>query len=740
MTKTKWLRFRSWAAIALMAGGLALLTARPAVSDDESSYASMSLEDLLNIDVVSASNTIERLTDAPATVIVLTREELWERGITELSQIFDDLPGMQPVRPYGVTYFKNYWRGYRNAIGEPFLVMVDGIIMNHLYYNSATVLSAIPISNVDRVEVVYGPASAVYGANAFMGVINVITAKENKSNGNRLHGLLGGGSADARLIDANEVYQMGDFRISVTGRIDNGLDDVQHESYEYTKNRYYTERGLWGGFLDNPNLAGPYGSERQNRSLDLRANWGTLEAGLQYYDLKTGYGTEYAADKESSRALWDRPELGIFLRSKKDLGNGLKSTTLIRYRKSDVANDSQEVTSYESTDADGNPVQIGLFSYWQSLNSSWSLYQDFDLKVSDALSFTAGLKYEQKDLQKAYDVAYGPEVPSSQLDGSSYPYPDPPTTSFVSQNRITTEDYGGYILGKYHFGQNNALHLGIRADHNNRYGTATTVRAGYVGTFGVWGLKALYGEAFQEPTPRLLYGGWTGSGSDPNLDPETSRTVEISGSYTSGSIGALLDVYDVHSADTIVSVPGGAKNLGDRDVIGADLHFQTFIKVPAMKRLRIWAYYTHIFQEKEKRFAKNGSTLPDGAIGDLAKNTINAGVTGNFNDDFNATLRARWVGERDTVASNPIDKVSSWATVDAVVNYENILGTHLGLQLKVTNLFDKTYFEPGVRSANAGDVPGYFDESGLWHGSAGWNNSLLPQPGRQALLSLHLDI
>ena len=70
---------------------------------------------LLEAPVVSASRWSERQSEAPATMIVLRREDLEQRGYRDLSQILDDLPGMQVTRPYGDTYLKTYWR----ATGTP---------------------------------------------------------------------------------------------------------------------------------------------------------------------------------------------------------------------------------------------------------------------------------------------------------------------------------------------------------------------------------------------------------------------------------------------------------------------------------------------------------------------------------------------------------------------------------------------------------------------------------------------
>ena len=84
------------------------------------SYAQeeLSLEDLLNVEITSASNKKEKLSEAPATVIVLQKKDLQSRGYLELSEVLEDLPGMDVTKSFGDTYFKNCWRGYRNDIGS----------------------------------------------------------------------------------------------------------------------------------------------------------------------------------------------------------------------------------------------------------------------------------------------------------------------------------------------------------------------------------------------------------------------------------------------------------------------------------------------------------------------------------------------------------------------------------------------------------------------------------------------
>ena len=141
---------------------LAALAAAPVEPPaDPADVFDLSLEQLLEVTITTASRSAERVGDAPATVIVLTRDDLQRRGYRELSEIFNDLPGMDLSRPYGDTYFRNQWRGLRGTIGTPWLLMVDGVIYNHLYFNQTEIIAALPMSNIAQVEVVYGPASAV---------------------------------------------------------------------------------------------------------------------------------------------------------------------------------------------------------------------------------------------------------------------------------------------------------------------------------------------------------------------------------------------------------------------------------------------------------------------------------------------------------------------------------------------------------------------------------------------------
>ena len=127
-----------------------------------------------------------------------------------------------------------YQRGYRSDTTNRTLFLVDGVEQNDLHSYTARISRQFPLTNIDRVEVVYGPASTMYGANAFLGVINVITKdpddviKEGKSIGADVQ--VGGGAWNTRFLDGTVAGRYRGATLSLTGRI--------YKSDEWDLSRY----------------------------------------------------------------------------------------------------------------------------------------------------------------------------------------------------------------------------------------------------------------------------------------------------------------------------------------------------------------------------------------------------------------------------------------------------------------------------------------------------------------------
>ncbi len=159
-----------------------LLIFQRGYSQELDSLMSMSLEELLNIEVITASKKTQEINFAPADITVITEEMIKERGYKDLKDIFRDLPGFdisENVEGEVRTLVIN-----RGILGNnKIMVLRDGKKLNVTTGERFVYGNNIPLFNVSRIEVIYGPSSAMYGADAYSGVINLITKKANEIDG-----------------------------------------------------------------------------------------------------------------------------------------------------------------------------------------------------------------------------------------------------------------------------------------------------------------------------------------------------------------------------------------------------------------------------------------------------------------------------------------------------------------------------------------------------------------------------
>jgi len=112
-------------------------------------------------------------------------------------------------------------------------------------------------------------------------------------------------------------------------------------------------------------------------------------------------------------------------------------------------------------------------------------------------------------------------------------------------------------------------------------------------------------------------------------------------------------------------------------------------------------------------------------------------ATGYFSDKLSATLRGRYIGERKTIDTNPVDSIDDYLTLDFNLLYK--VKEKLSFSLRVDNIFDTKHEHPGIRSADSGADAGYWG-GGTWQGSQGWFNSVVPQPGRTVWLTASIGL
>ena len=181
----------------LLAGGLASTSWAGRTEDDQSGNAPlkhMSLAELGNVEVTTASKEPEEVWKTPAAIYVITQEDIRRSGATNFPDILRLAPGVE-VAQIDSDHWSVSIRGFGAEFGNKLLVLIDGrSVYAPLYAGVYWQAQATPLLDIERIEVIRGPGGTIWGANAVDGVINIITKSSKDTHGALLTG--GGGNVD----------------------------------------------------------------------------------------------------------------------------------------------------------------------------------------------------------------------------------------------------------------------------------------------------------------------------------------------------------------------------------------------------------------------------------------------------------------------------------------------------------------------------------------------------------------
>lgn len=170
-------------------------------------FVSLSIEELMNIEVTSVSKKAEKLSDAAAAVFVITGDDLRRSGATSIPEALRMVPGLQVARIDASTWAVSS-RGFNGRFADKLLVLMDGrSVYTPLYSGVFWNLQDTLLEDIERIEVIRGPGATLWGANAVNGVINIIT----KNAADTLGGVVtvGGGTLERGFGSARYGMKLG---------------------------------------------------------------------------------------------------------------------------------------------------------------------------------------------------------------------------------------------------------------------------------------------------------------------------------------------------------------------------------------------------------------------------------------------------------------------------------------------------------------------------------------------------
>jgi iron complex outermembrane receptor protein len=466
-----------------LALGLAACATVSALANPPPELTTLSLEQLLDVTIIGASKYEQKQGEAAAAVSVITRQEIKAFGWRTLAEALASLPGVYASYDRRNTYIGSRGFGQPGDYETRVLVLVDGNRINNPTIDSGPVGRDFPIDLdlIERIEFIPGPGGAVYGQNAMLGVVNVITRK-------------GAGLAGAELAAAYQAPQaLGEGRVSWGKALDDGTDVLVSMSglHALGEDRYY-RYGVSGIAGVAAGLDGEH--DRQFFARIAHGPWTLEEA----------YG--WRRKDDPTAAFFSDP-----LRSGQFLDIRLALTQLL-YEQG-VADNSVLVSVRLFNGATGSGAHLSYADklYHGDIESRW---RGGEMRLlSTAL---AGHKL-MLGIEGHDNVRSDQMVPSLTVPGAF----------FV----ISTPGYrvGIYAQDEWRITDTLAATLGLRVDNNDRTGTHSSPRLALIWqAASATTLKALYGRAYRAPNAyEQDYADGVTQVANPALQGERIDTLEL---------------------------------------------------------------------------------------------------------------------------------------------------------------------------------------------------------------------
>jgi len=703
--------------------------------EEKLSVLDMSLEELLSLEVISASKIPEKTRNAPATIHLITDNQIKTRGYSNLEEVLNDIPEVEIQRKASVEY-SNYVtiRGVDGS--EKFIIMMDGMRVNSPTGTPLAIVYNYPVSHIKQIEIVMGPASALYGVDAFTGVINIITKKGSEANGVVISGSYG----NYQTTNNSFMAGAGNEEISfvVTGNIyysaEPHFPDIYKDKYSWYNQNYKTDGALLTSPWDNTIVNLPV------QEYETPTTSYAVHAKLNVKDFEVGYFRNFESHSSSISTL---PEYTVYSKdasfkfmvesfystySYQSKNEKWKLQTTLSHSRDEINPASQYINTYTSY----HP------GYKYAFNNSLKIEEQFTYLISEESSLIAGISYEDitaltktGDMPFAFDRSLAADFQDIYYLGTNIQDQDGNDLTIAQDfYYLQYQNLGTFLQWRTNLAKKLSLTLGGRLDFNSRYKTTLNPRAGLVYTPAEkLKIKVLYGRAYLSPSPYRQYqhygsfrptidtvsGGISGLQSDfwrlPGEDLESQKitTYEIGASYIVNSNlimtlnGFVNDVEDILSSESFtgqtfkgipVSIIERPVNKGTASTFGGTARVD-FKKNWSALTLNSFLAYSFVDGKID------GRQIPF-----TAQNTVKAIVDLNFKR-FSASIAYLYRSEsfhrslRD--ASGNLLSSDPYGVINLSGRYEIVDRERFATEcfVKITNLLNSKYYNVPIGGAES---------------------------------------
>lgn len=576
-----------------------LMPFSPLNAEERENIYSLSLEALLAIEIVGPTLTPEDQKTVPASVTVFTHAQIKVMGFDSLSELMNVAPGFQSYRS-SVTpiHYPFSSRGWSNGLSSSeILVLMDGHRLNSYNNSDLSLISSLPINNIERVEFIRGPGAAIYGANAMTGVINITTRKEahelSVNYGDNNHG----------HINLLSNHKLGDVNVDFFAKKMKDKGSSYSVIDTTSKDRIQKKDPL--DLTDLSLKAQRKGSQLHIYHRQLR--------GDEFF-----LGGKITKDYESQQVA----SLSFMSLKQEFKWLNVDSWALLSYSRS-KRNLASQLISIQHTPPPNSPplkteIEYSGYEYRVQLHNSWTI------NSSDNLQF--GLEFQST------------KSPESQL--ISY-YMNTDDTALLLREKSERDSIGSYIQHQSNPFSSSRLTIGGRYDYFLDIDSKFSPRIGWVQDIGEsQTIKLLYGEAFRVPSDEELNTRNTGAiTSNPDLKPETLKNLDLIWLVNWPTTSASISYFENRFEDSITQdVTNGNITYINSTTTERSRGLEVEVTQEAGKQLLIQGSFTHVRDKPESSFSEASQ------FGSLSLNY--------HQGHWNANIIASYHGTRDTVIEN----------------------------------------------------------------------------------------
>lgn len=713
----------------------ACLSAAPQPSED---LFSLSLEELLNVPIVTASTRKEKPSESPASAIVVSAETIKNRGYTNLLDLLEDVPQIEINRRVD-TGHSNYLTVMGVSGVERMQIMIDGIRVTPVTGNLYSLGRQFSLQNARQVEIILGPMSSIYGADVFSGVVNIVTFNAHESAENNIHAEFGAFNTSNLSLTLNTNLK--DIKKDPVNKSTPVLSVNLHQisSDGPFMPKYYPQKFGWynnefksGRVLNFPGSAAesivsyrPYAAEEQSDFLHARFNLRSFEFGIirmsESHSSSMGVLPEYTIyDKSTIFKTHHNTIYGKYLHTSPDNRWNLLSQ---------ISHHFYEVDPSTNLNNNFSGYKPG---YKYARDKSTSFEERLSYRLRRNRHLTLGLTFQQHDslprtadLSRSYDRDHA-------IENQGFIYPGSDLGALVPQGipletyKKKYENFGGYAQLQLNSDKDCQIIIGARYDKNSHYGTSFNPRLGLVLKPGPnTNLKLLYGTAFLAPPPDKTFAHYGSFAPDPNnpgdvksfylhvpnpdLKPEKINSIQAELSYRINENRKVTfnlyrsDITDLHQMSS--KGPGFFKgkpvdtlahwvNLGQATAYGGSIRFDALSR---HKNAKIDYYAALAFSNGDVA----GNPLPYSA-----RTSARAGLTFR-QKHWTVSPRLIYHGKSYLQYKDAAGKQlssSPFAVANLFVRYQlkNHSSNGSSIFLNVRNLFDHRYYNPGFAEGGVG--------------------------------------